>query len=344
LTTIFQKLPINDARWLVFIDRHPSGSIFHHPAWIETIAECYGHSAYVMALTDQAGDILAGIPFMQIKSRLTGFRWVSLPYSDYCPPLTHSQTEMNRLFEEILLLNNGRANSNLEIRWHVPETKGYTFMARFVLHSLNLDAGLDRIHSNCAKTFRYSIRRAERDGLKVNYSDGAEGMQIFYQLHLKTRMKLGVPIQPKRFFELLYSKLILNGFGKVIIISHEAIPISAAIVLNFKRNCMIKYSASDPAYLKMPCQYYLYWKCIEWAFERKFGSIDFGKTDISNKGLRYFKNGWGTKEDVLPYSFTASAVPKRSSGRLHSMLRLVIRHSPQWVCRLVGELLYSHFG
>lgn len=344
VTTKIAKLSVDDQRWLDFVCRQPSGSIFHHPAWIATLTQCYGHPTFVLVLTNPQGEILAGMPIMQIKSWLTGFRWVSLPFSDYCPPLSQSQCDLNLLLDGLLQLNKEINPDKIEIRWQTTEREGCKLLTQHVLHSLNLEAGLQTIYNNCSRKFRQYPHRAQRLGLEVNSEARPEDIEAFYRLHLKTRRKLGVPIQPKKYFRLLNTNVIQKGLGKVVIVSHNKKPLSAAIILHFNNKSMIKYSASDPSYLDMRSQYYLFWKCIEWSCQQGHCYMDFGKTDISDEGLRHFKNGWGTNEEFLPYSYIGNSTPNPSSGRLNILLRQVVRHSPPLVCRLAGELLYKHFA
>jgi hypothetical protein len=344
VTHTLQKLSIYDPRWSEFIRTQESASIFHHPAWIGTLTECHGYSAFLLALIGETGEILAGIPVMHIRSWLTGARWVSLPFSDYCAPLARSQSDLKLLFEGLLTLSKQEGPGKTEIRWQATENEEYKSRTQFVLHSLNLEAGLEQINDNCQKKFRQYPRRAERLGLAVTSTGGPDDIEGFYRLHLKTRRKLGVPIQPKRYFQLLDSNVIQKGFGKVIIISYEKKPVSAAIMLFFNRKSMIKYSASDPAYLEMRCQYYLFSKCIEWSCQQNHCYIDFGKTDLEDEGLRYFKNGWGAKEESLPYSYLGDSELATSSGRVNRMSRMIIRRSPEWVGQVIGELLYGHFA
>jgi hypothetical protein len=73
--------------------------------------------------------------------------------------------------------------------------------------------------------------------------------------------------------------------------------------------------------------------------------FDWGRTDLDNAGLREFKLGWGSEEQILHYSVLADCPPKGSlAGKASRLLIPLIRRSPAWVCRTLGELLYQHFG
>jgi hypothetical protein len=68
--------------------------------------------------------------------------------------------------------------------------------------------------------------------------------------------------------------------------------------------------------------------------------LDWGRTDFANAGLREFKSGWGAREELLSYSVIADQPPLPASGRIGQAMAPVIRRSPRWVCRALGEVLY----
>jgi hypothetical protein len=69
-----------------------------------------------------------------------------------------------------------------------------------------------------------------------------------------------------------------------------------------------------------------------------------GRSHIDDQGLRHFKRRWGAEEYPLVYSFLPQRNTGLTNGRLKNVMEAVICHSPTWVCRLTGELLYRHFG
>ncbi len=268
---------------------------------------------------------------------------MSLPFTDYCPPLACAQGDLVNLYDELLRLREEKEIRRIEIRWGIASAGRFQSCERYILHTLSLAPGVENVCGKFSQKFRQYSRRGERLGLTVNSTAGPDDMATFYALHLKTRRKLGIPIQPMKYFKLLDENIISQGLGKVIIVSHEGRAVSGAVLMHFNGKSMIKYSACDPAYLNFRCQYYLFWKCIEWACSERFSAIDFGKTDISDQGLRHFKNGWGAAENRLPFAYLSDKVLP-ASGSTNRAFRELIRHSPPWVCRVAGELLYGHFA
>src|SRR5947208_5562984 len=92
--------PGSDRRWETVVENRPDAGIFHTSGWLEALRRTYGFEPVVYAATDQANGLVNGIPFCLIRSRLTGRRLVSLPFSDHCQPLASSE-ELHELLAAV---------------------------------------------------------------------------------------------------------------------------------------------------------------------------------------------------------------------------------------------------
>src|SRR5579862_5749629 len=79
--------PLEDSRWDAFIKKHQQSSVFHSTGWLEALHRTYGYHPVVLSTSSQ-GSLDNGLVFCEIDSWITGRRWVSLPFSDHCEPLT----------------------------------------------------------------------------------------------------------------------------------------------------------------------------------------------------------------------------------------------------------------
>src|SRR5881409_764742 len=79
-------LEIDDKRWIRFVERVPGALPFHHPSWARLLADCYGYRPLALVLEDE-DDVAAGIPAIETRTVLGRRRWISLPFTDYSPPL-----------------------------------------------------------------------------------------------------------------------------------------------------------------------------------------------------------------------------------------------------------------
>jgi hypothetical protein len=339
-------LDVSDERWAAFVHAMPDATIFHHPAWINLLAECYGYRPFVVALCNERGEITAALPMIEINSSLTGRRWVCLPFTDHCNPLRRGDTPLGELFAYLRELQITRGVPHVEIRSAIPYDDGPLYEDHSqVVHTLKLSADAQATYRNFHRTkVKQCIAKAEREGVRVRWADSRRDLYAFYDLHLGTRHRLGVPIQPRRYFELLWERIIDTGLGFILLAYKDSVPVAGVVLLAYNSVLMEKHGASDRDYWNMRPNHLLLWTSIRWGCEHGYSVFDFGKTQIENAGLRSFKNGWGTEESILTYSVLADAPPGHATDRLSGLTRTVIRRAPRWVCRMTGELLYGHFA
>ena len=213
-------------------------------------------------------------------------------------------------------------------------------------HSLSLLPNEEEIFFKFKKTqVQQRIQKGIRDGLLGTVSTAYEAIEQFYRLHLITRKKLGVPIQPKKFFYHFWNEIIKIGLGYVALVTYQNNIISAGIFAGFDKVITYKFSASDPKYLRLHPNHLMLWTGIQEAKKRGFEILDFGRTDLETESLRKFKQGWGTKEEPLYYSYYPQ-IPDNSRFNFlnNKLVKPVIKNSPRFVCRCSGELFYKYFG
>ena len=333
----------DDGRWLEFVLGHPEALPFHHPSWARVLSESYGYRSFVLAVTDEEGRINAGMPVMEILKRFRSPRWVSLPFTDGCPPLATDQVTTDRL---VALADRAREHANvarLEVHADLPGEDVHR-RARGVAHVLSLspDPKLTFERFSRPQVLR-NVRKAERVGLTLRRAETAEDLtESFYRLHLRTRRRLGVPVQPRRFFDLLWRLVIAPREGFVLLAYRGKLPIAGAVFLTSGRTVVYKYGASEPSFWPLRPNNLIFWDAIRWSCENGFVAFDFGRSDFDNQGLRDFKSGWGAVEKPLIYATVGSEPPRVGPLMGASVLPPLIRRSPLWLCRAIGEATYRH--
>jgi CelD/BcsL family acetyltransferase involved in cellulose biosynthesis len=331
-------LAVDDPRWLDFVQSRPEASIFHHPAWARLLADCYGYRPFVLALC-KGNDVTAGLPVLDVTWRLGGRRWVSLPFSDWCPALsTEGPAELVAAMHEAA--RSARVDV-LELRGPLPEDPSVQSGATFVRHELALDEPAD-MWRRLSQNHRRNLRAAERAGVRVTQGASASDLDTFYRLHLQTRRRLGVPVQPRGFFALLLERIIQPGLGVVFTAYVDDVPAAAAVFAVWNGTVVYKYGARDERFAKDGANHLLFWTAIQWARSRGDRCFDLGRTALDQSELGRFKSGWGAREELLAYSWIAAAPIKVSSRRLEAAMSVVIRNSAPWLCRAMGELFYRY--
>jgi lipid II:glycine glycyltransferase (peptidoglycan interpeptide bridge formation enzyme) len=214
--------------------------------------------------------------------------------------------------------------------------------AQAVRHTLELSDDPEVVAQGISRHHRRNIRRAEQSKLTVCFGTSVSDMGTFYRLHLLTRQRLGVPVQPWHFFESLALVLQREHLGFVVLAYRDESPVAAAVFMTWQGVMIYKYGASDPDFWEHRPNNLLFWQAIRWGCEHGFRLLDWGRTDIDNPGLREFKSGWGAREEPLAYSVIADRPPVPVSDRIGRAMANVIRRSPAWVCRAMGEVLYRY--
>ena len=327
------------------MERAPGASVFHHPAWLELLRASYGYEMSACCVVDDDGTIVAGLPLARIRSRLTASRMVSLPFSDVCPPLRlRADGEVDELLAACADAERRRGRVRLEVRAPFRGLRDGVVEPVYYHHRIRLGPDPDRVEANFAKSqTTRGVARAVREGLTVDRTTGTAGIEAFYRLHVQTRRRQGVPVQPSRFIR-SFAELFEQGLGFVMLTKLGDRAIAAAVFLNLHRTLTYKYGASDARFLPKRPNNLLFAEAIRWGCLGGFETLDLGRTDLENQGLRSFKRAWGAEEATLSYTY-APARPARAGWPLaRRAARSVIRRGPPWVGRLTGELLYRHFG
>jgi lipid II:glycine glycyltransferase (peptidoglycan interpeptide bridge formation enzyme) len=341
--TVFQ-IDISDERWTAFVESMPQANIFHNPAWVNLLAECYGYRPFVIALIDEGDRICAGLPILDVRSHLTGRRWVSLPFTDYCPPLYRDRRALENLTQGLVGLFQEKHNPRFEVRWELPACPPIQSYSPYVRHTLNLNRDIESISKFFHRTQRQNIKTAEKNGVQIELGKDLDHLRMFYRLHCLTRRRQGVPVQPWRFFELLLIRIIEKGYGFILLAYKADQCLAAGLFLYWQQSLIYKYAASNESDQNLRPNHLLTWTAIRWGSEHGLKVLDFGRTDVENEGLRTFKNRWGADEIPLSYSILSAKPPQLSSGRRGALMHRIIQNSPLWVCRSAGELLYRHYG
>jgi CelD/BcsL family acetyltransferase involved in cellulose biosynthesis len=327
------RLSLDDPRWLRFVESRSEAVAFHHPAWAGFLTEVYGYQGFALLV-----DGSDGLPLIEVRSPLRKRRWISLPFTDSCAPLADDEVRLVHALDDE---QRRHGVPNVEFRGAVDGA--YQRSAGF-LHRLELEEDPDAVFRRFHRgQVQRGIRKAAKEKLSVRPATTERDVtHVFYPLFVGTRQRLGVPVQGRRFFELLWRRVLEPGLGTALLVFHSSTPVAAGIFLNWNGTSIYKYGASDARAWNLRPNHRLFWHAIGDACVRGDNIFDFGRTEVGNEGLRRFKAGWGTEEQELTYSTIGAGAETHRSGRSVRAAGVVIRRSPRWVGRAAGKLLYKY--
>lgn len=335
--------PLQESGWDAATRAHPACSVFHSAGWARVLHECYGHTPFYLGEME-GGDASALLPLMEVNSRLTGRRGVSLPFSDECGALCFDGANASRLLQHALDLGRSRQWKHLEVRGDIPGLAPAAPWATYLGHVLELGPDLEALSGGLDSSVRRALRKAEKSGLQATVSETCESVQNYYTLHCLTRRKHGVPPQPFTFFRNIFEHVIKAGHGFIVEARHEGRIVAAGVFLHHGRAGIYKFGASDPTSLHLRGNDLVMWEAIKWYAARGYKKFSMGRTAAANEGLRRFKRGFGTRESAIHYYRYDFRQAKFIQGKeeQETWVNKFLKLTPLPVFRMMGTALYPH--
>jgi hypothetical protein len=322
----------------------PGSSFFHGRAWAKVLADSYGYRP--VYFTEREGSLAAVIPMMEVSSFLTGKRAVSLPFTDYCEPLV-PHTEVSKvLFEAIIQEGRNRQWKYIELRGGADFLGDGPASAWFYRHTLDLTPGDAKLFKSLRDSTRRNIKKAEKEGVEVRFGNSPEALREFYRLNCLTRREHGLPPQPWRFFANLHEQILSKEMGSMALAYFRGNAIAANVYLHSNGQAIYKYGASDKMHQNLRAANLVMWEAIKRYAGEGVKSLCFGRTEPGNEGLRQFKSGWGTDEQVINYYRYDLAANAFVPGKeiVSNRANQVFSNLPIAALKIIGGMLYRHVG
>lgn len=336
--------PLLEAGWDAHVECWPGASFFHSRAWAKVLHETYGFKpAYLVA--DHDGHDIGILPLMEVDSWLTGRRGASLPFTDECEPLVRDTRALAALTEAALSCAHLRRWKYLELRGGRNHF-GAPASLRYYGHTLALHDEIKQLFADCDSAVRRAVRKAAASDIQIEFRRSAEAAGTFHRLLCQTRQRHGVPPQPLRFFQQLHEHVLARNQGWIVLATLGGRAIAGAVFVHFGSSALYKYGASDETFQELRPNNLVMWRAIEWHARAGFTTLDFGRTDMHNAGLRRFKLAWGTRERVIEYvryncrANQFATLPPRASDQLQRVFKIL----PKPLLRLIGAAAYRHVG
>lgn len=345
LTTITVD-PTTDPRWARLLTKRDA-DIFHSPPWLRALRDTYGFTFEARMLGDASGEPAAGFVYAPIDDVMDP-RIVSLPFSDFCDPLVSTPSEWTAVTEGVLTPDQRFhlrcVHSELPLIDPLLSPSG---RARW--HGVDLERDLDEIWATIASAARRSIRKARDEGVEVRSADGIDDLRAFFELHLRVRKyKYRLLAQPWGFFEQLWSHLLSQGHGQLLLAERDGKVLGGVLLLQWGRTSYYKFNASEPDLLGARPNDLVIWEAISHGVARGLTRLDFGLSDWDQEGLLRFKRKYATEEKTIYSLQRLPHPPSRREADLRALLPtltslLTAPEAPDHLSEQAGSLLYRYF-
>ena len=331
----------NQEQWESEISSHSNSHLFHSHAWAKTFATTYGHIPSLHILSSIPSVI---VPLSRINRPFSRSIYVSMPYSDFAGPLSYRPITENTIKQIPLLMD----VDFVDVRLDEP-IANQNYSSHFSGYRTKLPTSCDTFWSSLPnKSVRYGIRKALKDGYSVVEAKQTE-LPVFYTLMSLTRKKHGLPTPPLKFYNNLYSNLIANGNGSLLFAKDPNGQIVASSLFLFhKKYAYYKYNASDHRLNVGNANHLLLWEGVKNSIKRGCSYIDLGRVADSNTGLVKFKLHWQAVRIPLYYLRVYASgkieASTASSSSIQNIIGPIIRISPPFFSKFLGNLLYKYFS
>jgi len=311
--------------------------------WIKAIEESYGLQPFIIALMEEK-KILNAISFFLIKSNFFGKKLVSMPYGDYGGFL-FSDVKVDWLLKKLEDVAKENDVDYVEIR--DPDTKleksleSFETKLTYYNFTLNLNMSMDGIWKSFDKKVRNSIRKAEKNHVKV-VKGSRKDLEEFYRLYLKTMKKLGSPPHSFDFFDNVFKFCSKNI--KLLFAEHDDKKIAASIFFLYKKKIYYWKNVSDGKYLYLRPNDLILYKMIEFGQRRHYEELNFGRAKMYTGGF-LFKKRWGGKMEELKYYYRIykdCEIPDPEEEKYKSLGRLW-KSLPIFLIKRLGPMIRKNF-
>jgi len=285
-----------------------------------------------------------------VKSKLTGNRIISYAFSDYCDPLVNNDVELRLLLEALEHTRSELGASFFELRCLKSGNPVENSPAEpeYYDHYLALGREPEAIFQSFHKSsIQRAVNKAQRADIEIVTAKSNAGLEAFYRLHMMTRKKQGVPVQPFRFFKNLWDAFAPREMLTLLLARHQERFIAGIIMMWFKDTAYFQFGASNDKFTHLRANQWLMWEAIQQAQKDGYKRFDFGRTSPANKGLMRYKSRWGTSE--LPLNYLRLPIDRKhwvlkETSNKHIFVKNLIMLMPTVGIRIGGELFYKHFA
>jgi hypothetical protein len=260
-----------------------------------------------------------------------------------------------------ILLNNAqtlmqkyKCHSIIVKQYDVDETlvvDGYHSDPVLVSHRLCLEQTQEILWKNLTPQARNKVRQAEKSGVRVEIGQEPKDIDVFYDLFVKTRHALGVPVYPKKYFDRIAQEMLPLGQVKIAIAYLDHSVVAAKILFVSSDRIIDGFAAWSREKRALRANDALQWQVIKWSQEHHYKWFDFGADSSDQASLIQYKQKWGSQKvpvyNMMCHRQAVSQKEMFNSGQSSSslsFLRATMRMMPQTLFKLVSKVAVRYYA
>jgi hypothetical protein len=331
--------------WNEMVGRFSNASFFHGSAWMEVLQASYGFRP--IGLVFRRGEAVVGlIPFVEVLSRFTGRRSVSLPFADECPPLVPTGVATDNLLHALVEFTRAQGWDFFEVRGSNDGLRPDLPSVRFHGHRIDLPPDVGTLWERLKSPVRTGVRKAESAGVTVEFSTSRDAPREFPHPYPLTRQRHGLPPQPISFFQAVHHRILSTGSGQIVLARSAGRCLAGAVFFDRGERALFKYGAFDARFQSVRANNMVFWEALKHYVKKGCTAMELGRTSLRNDGLRRFKQGWASVEYPIEYAKFDLRENRfvEEKDMAAGWYNWAFRLAPRWVSGLVGKVLYKHWA
>jgi FemAB-related protein (PEP-CTERM system-associated) len=279
------ELQAQDKReWDEYVHDSPQACLFHLAGWKDVMEETFGLQSHYL-LAKEGNQILGLLPLLQVKSRLSGHYFTSMPGAICTPDEEIAQALYGRAQElvtasgaQYLILRDSRH------RWSLP---GLATAEDHCTLVVKLHEDPEQIWMGVDRRVRQSTKKAIKSNVEV--LSGPEHLQSLYPIYSRAMREMGTPTLGLAFF-----RNVLRQFPAhftVMMVRHDRRVLGGGFVAYFKDTIYNTWGGMLRQYYDLRPNYILYWETLRYGCENGFQWVDLGRSAWDSCTYK-FKKHW----------------------------------------------------
>lgn len=327
--------------WDAFVSATSGASIFHLIGWQAILERTFGFTTHYLCAR-RGGEIAGVLPLAEMRPAFGDPRLLSLPLATEAGVLAADDEARRALERAAVALATRRGAHSLELR---DQHDGDGFDTRAGIYfRFRRELKQDESDNLAAvpRKQRRMIRRALAQPLAVEEDDD---IATFYDLYACSQRRLGTPVLPRSYFELLRRSFA----DRMSILTVRSAGRAAAAVLSFWFDGAVVpyYAGSRREYFELGVNDRMYWELMRRAAARGVRQFHFGRSRLGSGAFDY-KRHWGFEAEELRYRAHAlgqSPAPQRTvdDPRIRALSR-AWRHLPLPITKWLGPVIARRFA
>ena len=307
---------------------------------------------------ENSGEVMGCFPLIHVKGALIDDQLMSLPFTDYgCGPYVKDNcvevlslmiNESKRLAKALnayIITINSPQQHIINTLYNAGFKKIYDYNGFF----LDLSKPIDLIWKNFEKRIRNTIRKAEKENIKIIEDNNHIYTNNIYRLHLENMKALGTPPHAKTFFSEIDKNLNKKGLVKSIVATYNEKVIAAISIYPHRKNVRWGLGVQSSKHRTKNPLSLLLWHALKWSKTNGYSEFDFGGSRPESNNY-FFKRGWihknqknGEIRDLTHLSFfmddSRNEIPDIRSTKYNLMSKTWKLLMPGGVAKYIGPYI-----